>query len=1453
MVRLVEQDELATATPGEMAMPPSMQWSRKLSHEMIEHLTAAVGRQDVDLNATLKAMAETLLENVMGRILDQAVQEAATAYPVESTAGPVGDQVAQLAKAVLTCLQSDDSVKRKALWQLSKKVAEDAWALTEEATIATLLSTDYGSNSERSFFDLDYALKALLTKRATAFVNNNEASKRQLGDSSKPQGRGNDDPPEPGAFSKKSKSSINGNGDTGFKSFSLFDLLDKNPSMAASIDQEPVTACNVMGAYHELPSAESSGDPGLDRLTRAISMLERVECMQDLTAPVPLASDENSESNNASWADIVRVLSEGLDLTQVVARQDDDDAIVQSSGNYSSGAGSGGFASSFAAADTQGDDFGNESGDKNPWGATLLEGDDANLLEQQIQVALRFIQMHQDLFGKCSREAAAASGLAVSSSNNFVAQKYDLVHSLLLGIIGFFRENSYLLLVLSATKRPEKIRGGDAMSTDENVENSPDSKNTEERSTFTFSCRPGLDLAARMVSLCHELLAALTEDLAYLSGPQVDALFIRYFSLMKTLDTPPVSLPSSATSGSATENGGATEEHVIVSGVFHLQPAHFFTALDPTASLFSTWIRQISPQQVLEYFKFTNLLHDIFTKSNPHDGDDILGKQRLTSSSSSSSSVSPYTAATSPENDGKSKAKTGLTGSGFGAQHNIINVALGGSDQGNEETGSDIRVQDLTHAHFAWSLTALKSCLYTLGPLFPQEGTVHPLSRQLFRMDRLAISEAKPEGHGGLSVRQFECAPLVEMGGEDNIALLVTFFRVLQHAIKSKDPLLVDLSLVKVCIDGIWSVGYSTLMVHPSVFGAGMVQFFLTSTSCGMCNSIGVNPLLGTTQAVLAMFRLCDSVLASDPYHTTVPAKASSVDINTYEKHVFENMQRVLTFVMNDKTTLDKLRNASLSTRRRSMAALTEIIIPMRRLRSRLDIGQDLSSATQQWILMIQVYMQVSSALGMQEESLMVLSQLLGMQPQGWWLIEQALKERTKEATFGSAKQVIQNMYHEWSLAVSFGDAGVIDSASTLPLISFLASNTTDVVSNMEVLARCVVDDLRVLQDKDWQQRQGLEHLSQMIMCSSDSHFALQDESGREAMFLLQQTKTAVVNSATFNLDTVCLLKHHQLLSAEEERANAAFITKLEFEQKECMVLNDTKQKMRSKFWNNLYSGVSKMSLLPMFVSPEKSAASTGQRKSELREADLDKKPPAGKHPPGGQNNNFDHYWKTIHFYSEADPVLGALVLSGDHSAAKQLIYSITTGDSDSANEALCVDWFAVCMNSLAGGNCMALAEFLESLKTMPGIMYLWPRLHPNMASRKRYLLTLAASVHDVLGKECPEVARALEEVCQCPTWSFIPTWMQQNMMGIVSFADALYILHTSMVHGVDYLVYYAVAVLRHSQGTIVEAAAASQLLHPSMMRETHSFCAKTSDDFVHGLCKKYRGLVLELLGAGTI
>jgi len=751
---------------------------------------------------------------------------------------------------------------------------------------------------------------------------------------------------------------------------------------------------------------------------------------------------------------------------------------------------------------------------------------------------------------------------------------------------------------------------------------------------------------------------------------------------------------------------------------------------------------------------------------------------------------------------------------------------------------------------YLWSLTALKSCFWTLGfGHFLFEPTVHPMSRQLMRMNTISSTEIKTKE--GLSVRSFEIEPLIEMPGEDCIALAVCFSKALETAIASPEPVFLESHLAQVCQDGAWGVCFGSLNSNKNMFSGGMVHFFFTSTPCSLCRELGVNPLCGKSQAVLAVFRLTDRVLASDPFRTTIPSLISSNSLNTYESIVFENCQRVLGFVYDDTETLACLKTASLADRRQAFSALTEIIMPLQRLWPRLELGlKTISSLTQSWVAMICTFLDISSSLCMEQESILVLGNLFGSRPEGWWLIQMAIENNSQDGKASSLEELktATCLLNEWSLANKFDNFGQTDVVKILAYITSRVGVTSEIISVVEWIA----SELTISSGIGYVAE--LVHLGHTILFGMDSHLWLSTEdkkvavkSLRSALCAKSKDQSEVLSSALYNMDSLCYLRCLPLGEQEDIDLAAAL---------EGIHVMDTKswanlKKLReTTFWmDQMQSYGSQVQLLGselikgdsnVNLMPHSAASSDFYTSYERTEANSIVELTS-------DSTFFKCVCDVVNSLFAESKINESTMLSYEDEAAEQRFCYIAP---DGATR--CVNWFAVCVFALSNGDYEAMDSFLRSLKHQAGLVYVCPKLNRTQVSRRRHLLTLGACVQDVLGKSCPELATALVDECQCPLWSFIPTWMHQNFVGIVPMVDALYIHHKCLLHGVDYLVYFAVDIIRHVQTEIVDAAASSKQLKPSSL-STYSYCALESDDFVSALCTEHRTRVLEKMMAASL
>lgn len=170
------------------------------------------------------------------------------------------------------------------------------------------------------------------------------------------------------------------------------------------------------------------------------------------------------------------------------------------------------------------------------------------------------------------------------------------------------------------------------------------------------------------------------------------------------------------------------------------------------------------------------------------------------------------------------------------------------------------------------------------------------------------------------------------------------------------------------------------------------------------------------------------------------------------------------------------------------------------------------------------------------------------------------------------------------------------------------------------------------------------------------------------------------------------------------------------------------------------------------------------------------------------------------------------------------------------------IDWLGIVVYFLCCGDIYKTRDVIQILQHKPGIQILWPRIRLEKGCKICLVSFLA---EEILQIECPEVLIALEH-SGCPLSIIICGWQRQCFVGILSFGEALLLQCISLLYGVDYLVYYAVCVIIHMKRSILMTAANKDLLTLSHLSAS-DFRVAASFSCATKLCCKYRELICSL------
>lgn len=137
------------------------------------------------------------------------------------------------------------------------------------------------------------------------------------------------------------------------------------------------------------------------------------------------------------------------------------------------------------------------------------------------------------------------------------------------------------------------------------------------------------------------------------------------------------------------------------------------------------------------------------------------------------------------------------------------------------------------------------------------------------------------------------------------------------------------------------------------------------------------------------------------------------------------------------------------------------------------------------------------------------------------------------------------------------------------------------------------------------------------------------------------------------------------------------------------------------------------------------------------------------------------------------------------------------------------IDWYSVCMFALCSGNISQFRQFMAVLSQKAGANIIWPYAKNYFALKPNILREsiVVKVVMEILETECPEILVSLLQ-CGCPLSPFITLWMRQAFIGTLNFNEVL-ILHGMVLSlGIDFMAYFIVAIIHHSQSFIIASSA---------------------------------------------
>ncbi|KAI8612839.1 broad-minded protein-domain-containing protein [Chytriomyces sp. MP71] len=177
-------------------------------------------------------------------------------------------------------------------------------------------------------------------------------------------------------------------------------------------------------------------------------------------------------------------------------------------------------------------------------------------------------------------------------------------------------------------------------------------------------------------------------------------------------------------------------------------------------------------------------------------------------------------------------------------------------------------------------------------------------------------------------------------------------------------------------------------------------------------------------------------------------------------------------------------------------------------------------------------------------------------------------------------------------------------------------------------------------------------------------------------------------------------------------------------------------------------------------------------------------------------------------------------------------------------------DWFAATIFIIHECSLEKSFAFLRQFKPFQGSLLLWPARAlpatqlPHIYSHSGYFVEL------ILEEEFPHVFNAFT-LSGCTPSQVSTRWLRECFWNVLPFPEIVLYVTTALVSGIDYQLYYCIAILRHLERRILLASTRGELLQflsgddwETFSSSMHGFRGADAIDYMRGLEGKFRKLV---------
>ncbi|KAJ3276613.1 hypothetical protein HDV01_004146 [Terramyces sp. JEL0728] len=201
---------------------------------------------------------------------------------------------------------------------------------------------------------------------------------------------------------------------------------------------------------------------------------------------------------------------------------------------------------------------------------------------------------------------------------------------------------------------------------------------------------------------------------------------------------------------------------------------------------------------------------------------------------------------------------------------------------------------------------------------------------------------------------------------------------------------------------------------------------------------------------------------------------------------------------------------------------------------------------------------------------------------------------------------------------------------------------------------------------------------------------------------------------------------------------------------------------------------------------------------------------------------------------------------------AKVVLFSQALQPEPQTKEFTGFDWFASSIFLIFEGNSEAANSTLQSFSEKLPALYLWPQFsisYMNTVSASHQIASVVPTichwVEAIIEVELPKVSSAFT-LSGCTPTQMVQQWIRELFWNFLDFSEIQNFILTCLLYGIDYQVYFCVALIRHCKELLLAAARDEVFIH-KIHDPKLSLGFKTSNylTFMNQLQERHRDMVL--------